>query len=178
MTIRKQIYLASASPRREQLLTQIGISFEAFPVVIDEGRRTGEEPQQLVSRLALQKAQRAQSLSPSNAIPLPLLGADTIVECDGHILGKPADRDEAFASWRLLSNRSHNVFTAVSVIAGKVEGQAAGQKEVSMLSHSRVTFRAISEQEMQWYWDTHEPLDKAGDKFPVSITRQLQARRE
>lgn len=150
----KQLYLASTSPRRQTLLAQIGIRFDLLPQHVDESRRVGEHSEAYVQRLALEKARAGKANMPSSGPVLPVLGADTIVVCDGQILGKPVDQAQAFGMWRLLSNRSHQVFTAVALIDGDAE--------ISCISETTVTFRAIDEQEMLKYWQSGEPADKAG----------------
>jgi septum formation protein len=149
------VYLASASPRRRALLTQIGVPFQILSVSVDESVAPGETPFDYVSRLAGAKAAagRRQSLRGGSAVR-PVLAADTAVVIDGEILGKPGDCEDAMRMLRLLSGRTHGVLTAV-VLA------SAGRLE-SAVSRSEVTFRAISEMEARDYWNTGEPRDKAG----------------
>ena len=141
--------LASASPRRRELLASIGVTVEVRPVDIDESPRGGERPQAYVLRLAREKALAGAQLG-----TLPTLGSDTAVVCDQRILGKPADRAEAAAMLRLLSGRSHEVLTAVAV------NGPAGLLEVCV--STRVVMREISDAECTAYWHTGEPFDKAG----------------
>lgn len=141
--------LASASPRRRELLAGIGVGVEVRPVDIDETPRLGERPEAYVTRLAREKATAGARLS-----ALPVLGSDTAVVCDGRILGKPADRDEAAGMLRLLSARWHEVLTAVAVTG------PAGLLDVCVAT--RVCMRAIDDEEMAAYWATGEPADKAG----------------
>jgi septum formation protein len=150
---RPRIYLASASPRRSQLLQQIDIPHEVRPVAIDETPRPGEAPAAYVLRLAEAKALALwDSVSPSRR--LPVLAADTTVAFEGAILGKPADLGEARAMLSRLSARTHEVHTAIAVLH---EGGMA-----TRVSTSEVSFRDLSVAEIDWYWGTGEPADKAG----------------
>lgn len=144
------IYLASRSPRRRELLDQIGIAHQVVDGEIDEAVFDRESPRDYVSRLARQKAEAGALNAPKGAL---VLAADTSVVVDGEILGKPADPAGAICMLRRLSGRSHGVFTAVAM-RGAVEGD--------VVSESRVTFRRIEEAEMTAYCATGEPLDKAG----------------
>jgi septum formation protein len=149
------IYLASASPRRRELLRQLGVEFEAVPSNLLEVRRTGESPVEYVTRVARDKAQYVAKLVKDREMPVhPVLGADTEVVLDGEILGKPRDRAHGMEMLRRLSGRTHEVLSAVCVIARSAERAA--------LSVNRVTFDALSEQEITQYWDTGEPEGKAG----------------
>lgn len=147
------IYLASASPRRSELLRQIGIAHEVRPVDVDESARAGEAPAQYVLRLAEEKAQALWSRLPE-AARRPVLAADTTVALEGQILGKPVDAADARAILRRLAGQTHEVHTAVAVLH---EGGAAAR-----LSTSTVSFRDLSDAEIDWYWRTGEPADKAG----------------
>ncbi len=146
------VYLASASPRRRELLTQIGISFHVVKATVDEMRHDDETPELYVLRLALCKA-RAGREGISAADPRPVLGADTAVVIDGEVLGKPRDQAEGIAMLRRLSGVTHHVYTGVAL---------AGDPEATRLSVSAVTFRAVSLEECMGYWHTGEPADKAG----------------
>jgi septum formation protein len=150
MTICRPIILASQSPRRLQLLKQIAIAADVMVSDIDETALAGEQAQAYVERLAVAKARVVATLRPDAIV----LAADTIVVCDGQILGKPLSRDDAFSMWRQLSNREHEVYTAMAMIH-------SGQLQQS-LSVSKVEFAEISEQAMALYWATGEPMDKAG----------------
>lgn len=145
-----QVCLASASPRRRELLAQIGVIHIVRPAHIDETVRPGESARAHVVRLAREKALVVHTLDAS----LPVLGADTTVALDGEILGKPGSREEAIAMLMRLSGRTHDVLTAVALVTN--EGV------FERLSESRVTFRALQPQECGAYWDTGEPRDKAG----------------
>ncbi|MCC6207852.1 MAG: septum formation inhibitor Maf [Gammaproteobacteria bacterium] len=146
------IILASSSPRRRDLLAQIGVSFEVVAVDVDEGLRAGEAPEDYVIRLALEKA-RAGIAAARRAETRLALGADTVVVLDGEILLKPAGRPEALAMLARLSGRTHRVLSGVAL---------AGRCEFARLSESRVSFRRIEARECEAYWETGEPADKAG----------------
>ena len=147
------IYLASGSPRRAELLQQIGVPFKVIRVDLDETAGAGEAPLAYVSRLAGAKADAGwqRSRDPAQA---PVLAADTAVVLDGRILGKPKDMDDAMAMLRDLSGRTHEVLTAIAFRT------ALGSK--TAVSRSSVTFRPIDAGEARRYWETGEPLDKAG----------------
>lgn len=147
------LYLASASPRRGELLAQIGLRFQVLAVEVDETPRPGEEPGVLVRRLALEKARAGRAQLPADN-PLPVLGADTEVVLDGKVLGKPRDEEDAAAMLARLSGRSHQVLSAVAV--------AAAADETARLSVSTVWFRETTAAERLAYCATGEPLDKAG----------------
>ncbi|WP_016854439.1 Maf family protein [Halomonas smyrnensis] len=143
------IRLASASPRRRELLAGVGVTAEVRPVDLDETPRPGEAPEAYVRRLAEEKA-RAGAVGSA----LPTLGSDTAVVCDDAILGKPRDREHAAAMLRSLSGRSHRVLTAVAVTG------PAGL--LSTCVTTRVWLREITDAEIAAYWATGEPVDKAG----------------
>lgn len=153
MEAEHQIYLASRSPRRGELLTQIGVRFASLAADIDEARRSDEPPQVYVRRVALDKGRAGRATLPASD-DRPVLAADTAVVRADALLGKPRDREDAARMLRLLSGRTHRVLTAVALIAGA--------REWVEMSESRVTFRLIGETEIQRYWRTGEPLDKAG----------------
>lgn len=144
------LILASASPRRRELLTQIGIRHRVCPVEIDETPQPDEAPEAYVRRLAAEKSAACLALYGDE---LPILAADTAVVLGTNILGKPRDRADGVAMLRLLSGRTHQVYTAVS-LRGREHGQA--------LSVTQVRFRALAEREIEAYWQSGEPLDKAG----------------
>jgi septum formation protein len=149
----KTLYLASASPRRRALLEQIGIEYEARPVQVDESRQPREPPRDYVARLARAKAETAWTLFGPDAARA-VLAADTAVVLADAILGKPRDRSEALAMLGRLSGRMHEVFTAVALRT------ARGLE--SRVSASRVKLRELKPDEIESYWDTGEPSDKAG----------------
>ena len=149
------IYLASASPRRQELLRQLGVEFEVMPSNILELRQAEESPADYVLRVARDKAQFvAKQVNERGLLILPVLGADTEVVLDGEILGKPQDRVHGMALLRRLSGRTHEVLSAVCVVDQESEHAA--------LSTSRVTFSRLTEAEIAQYWETGEPADKAG----------------
>jgi septum formation protein len=147
----EELILASASPRRAALLTQIGVGFRVHAVSLAEDPLPGETPAELARRLALAKARQAWGETGAAA---PVLAADTVVALDGVSLGKPAGRAEAMEMLERLSGRTHDVYTAVALIAGG--------RERTALSASRVTVRSTSAGERAAYWATGEPADKAG----------------
>jgi septum formation protein len=146
------IYLASHSPRRRELLIQIGVHHTVVGVTVDETPLPGEAPAEYVIRMALAKA-RSGRQALSRQPPLPVLGADTAVVVGQRILGKPRDRDDAIAMLKLLSDTTHKVLTGVALV---------GQREETRLSVSTVRFRPIRVPEATAYWESGEPADKAG----------------
>ncbi|MBT3197503.1 MAG: septum formation inhibitor Maf [Gammaproteobacteria bacterium] len=150
-----QIILASASPRRAELLSQIGIRYRIEVADINETVADSELPQVAVSRLATEKAERVwRQYGVSEEPPLPVLGADTIVVNHGKVLQKPTSREAAIEMLSQLSGKVHEVMSAVSVVCDRGIHRC--------LSSSQVTFREISEVECLNYWATGEPADKAG----------------
>jgi septum formation protein len=143
------VILASASPRRCELLTQIGIRFEQQVADLDESRRDNEGVRDYVRRVALDKARAVRAAGAT----LPVLGADTAVAVDERVFGKPVDRADGLAMLRALSGREHRVLSAVAL---------AGEGESVAVSVTRVWFRPLEEQEIGAYWSTGEPRDKAG----------------
>ena len=150
------LVLASASPRRQELLRNAGISFVVQPADIDETPRAGELPREYAERLAREKALAVWRLRPQDVV----LGADTIVVVDDAILGKPADAVDAARMLRLLSGRVHRVITGVCV----VEAVASGQLPVARTASETtlVTVNQLSDEEIRDYISTGEPMDKAG----------------
>jgi septum formation protein len=145
-----RIRLASKSPRRSQLLRQIGVAHEVRPVDLDESRRPGESPRDYVLRLAHEKASAGAAMGGD----LPVLAADTTVAIGEEIFGKPRDENDGVRMLAALSGRSHGVLTAVALAKeGRIE---------TAISETRVTFRALSEAECRNYWASGEPVDKAG----------------
>lgn len=145
-----RLILASASPRRRDLLAQIGLTFEVVPAAIDETRRAGEDPAAYVQRLALEKAHAIHSLHPDCFV----LGADTTVEIDGHALEKPADRADAERMLRALAGRIHYVHTGIALLSPTVRR--------THLETTSVTFSVIDEADLARYLGSGEPYDKAG----------------
>jgi septum formation protein len=144
------LILASASPRRRDLLAQLGIAFEVHEPHLDERGLPGESPRDQALRLAQAKASEAAKSFPGRT----LLAADTLVALGDRVLGKPRDSDEARAFLRLLSGNTHLVHTAVCVCAGG----ASACRTVT----TEVTFRPLSEPAVSWYLGTGEPMGKAG----------------
>ena len=148
-----QVLLASASPRRSELLRQVGIAHEVRPVDIDESVRTGEAPSAYVLRLAEAKAAALWGqLGPGER--RLVLAADTTVALEGEIFGKPGSLAEARVMLGRLSGRTHEVHTAVAVLHAGGSG--------ARVSSSSVSMRELSATEIDWYWSTGEPADKAG----------------
>ncbi|CAH5482707.1 Maf-like protein YhdE [Enterobacter cloacae] len=145
------LYLASGSPRRQELLTQLGVSFERIVTGIEEKRAEGESAQQYVSRLAREKAQAGVASVPRD---LPVLGADTIVILNGEVLEKPCDGDHAARMLRKMSGQTHQVMTAVAL--------ADRQHVLDCLVVTDVTFRVLTDDEIAAYIASGEPMDKAG----------------
>jgi septum formation protein len=144
-----RLVLASASPRRARILRGLDVSFRVTVSHEDESLRPGEDGAAAVERLA-----RAKALAVAREETLPVLAADTEVLCDGHVLGKPADEQDAVAMLRRLRGRAHDVVTGVCLVAGGVAR--------SGVERSVVRFAPMSERELAWYAGTGEPLDKAG----------------
>jgi septum formation protein len=144
--------LASASPRRIELLRLLGLDFAVMPSGADETFRQGESPPAHTLRLSVDKAGLIAEANPGSWV----LGADTIVVIDGEALGKPADPEEARQMLKKLSARVHTVFTGFTII--RQEARIA----VSEVAESKVLFREIPEDEMDWYVSSREPYDKAG----------------
>ena len=164
MTLTPRIYLASKSPRRRDLLRQIGVNFDVLTfragergedADVDETPLPGEAVERYVERLALAKAQAGmRRVLWRKLLPHPVLAADTTLEVDGEIVGKPHDAAEAHAILERLSGRRHRVLTAVAM--------SDGERTRSRLSVSEVAFRSLSEHDIRRYIATGEPFDKAG----------------
>ena len=159
----KNIYLASRSPRRRELLKQIGIAFEIVllrqdvkrDVDVDETPLPNEKPDAYALRVACAKADLAARYMSRRSLPgRPVLAADTTVVCEQRIVGKPADREDAVSMLKSLAGREHEVITAVAL--------ATPDRLEKVVSTSRVWFRPMSEDEIRRYVATGEPLDKAG----------------
>lgn len=154
--------LASASPRRSDLLRQIGVAHCIQPADLDESRRAQETPGDYVLRLAAEKAQAVRTTRAAmGARALPVLAADTTVAIDGLVLGKPQDAAESAAMLARLSDREHEVYTAVA-LAMPGAAPASLRPPTTALSRSRVRFRAVGPAEAAAYWASGEPRDKAG----------------
>ena len=151
------LILASASPRRRELLIQAGFSFQVESIPVNENPRPGEDPIHLVKRLAREKAEAVFAAHPrrhATDAPLLVLGADTVVVCDHEILNKPADDADAARMLRLLAGRTHQVITGVCLISSHSVEVAAETTRVTMLT--------MSDEEILAYVATGEPTDKAG----------------
>jgi septum formation protein len=144
------LVLASASPRRSELLRQIGVDHDIRPAYVDESVRPNEAPEDYVRRVCEAKARVGAAASPGRVV----LAADTAVVVDGELFGKPRDLTQGLAMLRALSGRTHRVLTAIALAHGSILEGA--------LSDSRVTFRELSESECRRYWATGEPEGKAG----------------
>jgi septum formation protein len=157
-----RIILASASPRRRDLLAQLGLGCRVIIPDVDERPQAGEPAADYVLRLARAKARAGARLAGRAGAELnrrPVLAADTAVVIDDRALGKPTDADDAIAMLSLLSGREHQVMTAVAVV---IPTPAGDSEPATALSTSRVRFRGITTAEAAAYWATGEPADKAG----------------
>ncbi|MDA3978770.1 MULTISPECIES: Maf family protein [Gallibacterium] len=149
----KKIYLGSNSPRRLQLLQQIGLTVEVLKAEIDETPLAQEKAQDYVCRMAISKNQRIRQLFPDKQ-QYPLLTADTCIALDGKILGKPTSEEHAFSMLQSLSGKTHQVLTAVAI--------SDQHRLLHHLQSSQVTFKTLTDLEIKAYIATGEPLDKAG----------------
>ena len=147
------IYLASASPRRAELLRQLGVEFRVRPAELEEVINSGETPEQFVARTAAEKAVAVCGRIAADE-QAAVLGADTIVVADSQVLGKPAGREAALAMLEQLSGKTHDVLSAVAV--------TDGSSTETRVCASKVRFRATTARERAAYCATGEPLDKAG----------------
>jgi septum formation protein len=147
------ICLGSASPRRVELLAQIGVAFEVATANVDEEPQLGEAPEVYVLRMALEKAEAVLAQNPG----LPVLAADTTVVVEGEILGKPRDEADGLGMLERLSGRAHQVLTAVALAEAGDE-----RRRATRLNVNKVVFRSTTAAERLAYWRTGEPLDKAG----------------
>jgi len=165
------LVLASASPRRHELLGRLEVSFEVRPAGVDETPRPGEDPEALVRRLAVDKAEAGLAAAPE--AHLVVLGADTLVAVAGEVLGKPTDADDARRMLRLLSGSRHQVLTGVAVAARS--GTSASLDVQVAITH--VTMAEWTDDQIDAYVASGEPMDKAGsyaiqevgDRFVTSI---------
>ena len=150
-----QLYLASSSPRRRELLNQLGISFDILIPQINEDPKPYEEGLAYVKRMAKEKADAAQELIRQKGLKIhPVLAADTCVVINDKILSKPMDRNQGLEMLRELSGSTHDVFTAVAL--------AVDDNRSTDISKSTVSFCKLTEEEIVQYWDSGEPADKAG----------------
>lgn len=148
------LYLASQSPRRREILQQIGVAFTTLSVTVDETPLANETPLIYVERMALTKARAGLEALRADKQTGTVLGADTIVVLDGQIMGKPENKDSGRAMLAQLSGQQHRVLSSLALVNSVSE-----RVEVS---HSSVTFRTITPAMIDAYWDTGEPCDKAG----------------
>ena len=148
-----RLVLASASPRRADLLRSAGLEFDTLAVDVDESTRPGEPARDYVRRLAMEKSARAVYVAGRHA-NVVFLGADTAVVIDGDILGKPQDDEEAAAMLRRLSGRQHEVMTGISL--------RAGDREMGRVEVTRVEFITLGDADVAWYVQSGEGRDKAG----------------
>jgi septum formation protein len=146
----QRLYLASRSPRRRELLDQIGACYEVVDVEVDESTRAAETPRDYVERVARDKALKAHSALPKDAL---VLAADTSVVLNGMILGKPENAEHALQMLRSLSGQTHQVMTAIALCTPDC---------ITQISTSEVQFRTIEDEELCAYIATGEPMDKAG----------------
>jgi len=161
-----KVVLASSSPRRHELLRLIGVEHDVIPADADESHAPGEKPEAHAERLARTKARAVAADRPHSLV----IGADTIVVVDQHILGKPRDVADAARMLRILSNRTHVVMTAVAVsFAGRT---------ASLVEKVTVTFRDLTDDEIARYIATGEPMDKAGaygiQGYGATIVRRIE----
>jgi septum formation protein len=151
--VSEQLILASASPRRRELLDQIGVTYIVHPVDIDETPKDREAAKDYVNRVA---AEKSAACVREVTHFLPVLAADTSVVIDGQILGKPKNREHGMTMLNQLSGKTHSVYSAISLRSH------CKNKHFQALSKTEVQFRNISPEEIQSYWDTGEPEGKAG----------------
>lgn len=150
------LILASASPRRAEILRNAGIAFEVHPAHIDESRRPGEAPSDYVRRLALEKARAVADANRAQGREAVILGADTIVVAGGEIFGKPASVEDARRMLHRLQGTTHEVRTGIALIRSKDGAESVAEEA------TRVTFASMSASEIDEYVATAEPMDKAG----------------
>lgn len=154
------IVLASSSPRRKELLQQLGLDFEIYSPDIDESVHENELVHHYVERLAREKAQTVLKLFPEAIV----IAADTSLGLDGQIIGKPESKNHAFEMWKQLSGRWHDVFSGLCV--------ATQQQMLSQVVQTQVEFQHLTTQDMEDYWTTGEPVGKAGGYAIQGIASQ------
>ena len=174
----KSVVLASASPRRTALLKQMNIAHKIHPADIDESPRLNETPQALVTRLAAEKAQAVKAqleARHSMTAGTVILASDTLIAFEGQSVGKPIDKADSKKILRMLSGKQHEVLTAISALSDS-------QQQTQVITTS-VTFAALTDGQIDAYWETGEPADKAGSyaiqglggEFVVSINGSASA---
>ncbi|WP_455220449.1 Maf family protein [Kaarinaea lacus] len=155
-----QIYLASQSPRRRALIEQLGIHYQTLDVDVDESPQPGEIPADFVTRLALEKARAGWQLVAKQSVPV--VGADTCILLDQHIVGKPENREEGIQLLKRYSGRAHQVVTGIAIVGPKLGQQGTDIVQHVRINTSTVTFRVVTNEECEQYWETGEPIGKAG----------------
>ncbi|MFT5837837.1 MAG: septum formation protein [Flavobacteriales bacterium] len=145
------LVLASQSPRRAELLKQIGVTFSQYSVDIDETVRVDEKPEAYVKRMAQEKSSEGYKRAQASHF---VLGADTIVVTNNNILGKPKDKNDGMRMLNILSDNTHKVFTGVTITSAK--------QQKTVIVETKVCFGPLSTQQIERYWQTGEPKDKAG----------------
>ena len=150
----KKIVLASASPRRRELLEKIGVTFTVVPTEGDE-KTTKTRPEEVVEELAFQKASENRAIQEKDVM---VIGSDTVVAVDGRILGKPGSREEAVHMLQMIQGRIHQVYTGVSVLINEREER----RQLVFHEKAQVEVYPMTEEEIQNYVATGEPMDKAG----------------
>jgi septum formation protein len=151
-----KLILASASPRRAEILRHAGFAFDVLPAHVDEARLPNERAEDYVRRVARMKSRLAADAARKETAQAVVIGADTVVVAEGQVLGKPGGIEDARRMLRMLSGKTHEVLTGLSII------QKADDAETSHLETTRVSFLALSEGDIADYLATGEPLDKAG----------------
>jgi septum formation protein len=166
VSVTPKFILASASPRRRELLAQAGYDFEVQPSAVPESRRPGEDAIRFATRLAREKAEEVfarRQAAPETIEPaMVVLGADTVVVCDGEVMGKPADPADAARMLLLLSGRTHQVVTGVAVVWGTGTRMNPGPAVQVAAELTQVTMQTLSPEEVSRYVASGEPMDKAG----------------
>jgi septum formation protein len=165
MNRHQNLFLASQSPRRRELLEQMGVDYEVIAVDVDEQQHLDEIPATYVTRVASEKAWAGWHAQ-SAVMKHPVLAADTAVVIGSQIMGKPRDEADAFEMLRRLSGRTHEVYSGVALVDGETNVR---------ISCSEVTFRPISDDEIRTYWQSGEPLDKAGGYAIQGLAAQFIA---
>lgn len=154
-----KLILASGSPRRREILTDLGYSFDVKTADFDESQVSLEKPSEGVQALALGKATAAAKATSVDA-PTVFLGSDTVVALNDAVMGKPADEEDARAMLRSLSGKTHVVYTGVALVEKNERGEIVSNE--TFVEATEVTFFELSEEEIDWYVGTGEPMDKAG----------------
>ena len=154
-----KLILASGSPRRREILTDLGYSFDVKTADFDESQVSLEKPSEGVQALALGKATAAAEATYVDA-PTVFLGSDTVVALNDAVMGKPADEEDAKAMLRSLSGKTHVVYTGVALVEKNERGEIVSNE--TFVEATEVTFFKLSEEEIDWYVGTGEPMDKAG----------------